>query len=78
MYQERSFTGADAALGETWTFSFDYVAAPLFGPGTVGSATTGAFVRVFDGAFNLLAEDTVDLTNAPTGLDLSRRFYSPC
>ena len=65
VYQERSFTGADAALGETWTFSFDYAGAeaPFF-PGASGSSTTAAYIRVFDGAFNILAEETFDTTSA--------------
>ena len=68
VYQEQKFSAADAELARTWTLKFDYAdAAAPFGiadqPGT--SATTSAFIRAFDDAFNLLADVTLDTTTAP-------------
>ena len=65
VFQERIFTAEDAANGQIWTLSFDYAGAenPL-AVGDVGSATAGAYIRVVDGAFNVLAEATVDTSSA--------------
>ena len=64
LFQSQNFTGAEAAEGATWTFNFDFAANPeaLLS----GTTTTGAFIRVFDGAFNLLDEQALDTTGATT------------
>ena len=56
LYVNQGFSGAEAALGTTWYFNFDYAANPA-APVT-GATQVGAFIRVFDGFFNLLAEQT--------------------
>ena len=67
VYQEQTFTGADAAMAETWTFSFDYAGGQdPFGVANNPDSTSAAFIRVFDGAFNLLAEETFDTSDAPS------------
>lgn len=59
IFYSQSFTGADTASGDSWVFSFDYREADTpFGP--AGDTEVGAFIRVFDGAFNLLQEVTLD------------------
>ena len=66
VFQEQTFTAAEADNEATWTFSFDYEKGCCgFGPGDVGSATTAAFITAFDGAFNELATVTFDTTAAP-------------
>ena len=62
LYQSVAFTGADAAAQETWTFNFDFARNPS-APIT-GDTRVGAFVRVFDGSFNLLAEQTFNTIGA--------------
>lgn len=57
-FVEQSFTAADTASGETWFFDFDYASNPA-APIT-GDTEVGAFIRVFDPAFNLLGGDTFD------------------
>ena len=65
VFQEQTFTAADAANEQTWTLGFDYAGAENpFGVGDVGSATTAAYIRVFDGAFNILASATFDTSAA--------------
>ena len=65
VFQEQTFTAADAAKEQTYTFSFDYAGAEdPFGVADVGSASTAAYIRVFDGAFNVLAEATFDTSSA--------------
>ena len=62
VFQSRTFTGDDAAAAGTYIFNFDFASnedEPLS-----GTTTTGAFIRVFDGAFNLLDEATFDTTAA--------------
>ena len=59
VFYSQAYTGADTASENTWVFSFDYKeAGGGFGPS--GDTEVGAFIRVFDGAFNLLAETTFD------------------
>lgn len=63
VFQEQTFTAADAALGATWNFRFDYAKADdPFGVG--GATATGAFIRVLDGSLNLLDEAVFDTTGA--------------
>ena len=52
IFHEFSFTGADTAAGDTWVFDFDYALNPAGPPS--GATEVGAFIRVFDPAFNLL------------------------
>ena len=58
IFHEELFTGAEAATGDTWVFSFDYAQNPQ-APVT-GDTQVGAFIRVLDGANNLLDEQTFD------------------
>lgn len=63
VFINQSFTGADTASGDTWIFTFDYREADSpFNP--AGNTEVGAFIRVFDGAFNLLATDTLDTSGS--------------
>ena len=63
VFQEQTFTVADAALAATRMFRFDYAKADdPFGVG--GSTTTGAFIRVLDGSSNVLDEAVFDTTGA--------------
>ena len=64
LFQQQQFFAEDAAEAGTYIFSFDFASNEEF-PVT-GSTTTGAFIRVFDGAFNLLDEATFDTTSATT------------
>ena len=65
LFRNQPFTSGDAALQETWYFNFDYAANPN---APVTSAITptqvGAFIRVFDPAFNLLDTATFDTIGA--------------
>ena len=61
VFIQQSFTGAEAAGGATWTFEFDYREADV---PPAGSTTVGAFIRVFDGAFNLLDEQPFDTSGS--------------
>lgn len=72
VFLEQTFTGADALLGQTYTFSFDYAGgggvgefAP-FGVAENENSTAAAFVRVFDGDFNELTSAEFDTSSAPT------------
>ena len=57
LFINQSFSGAEAAAGTTWYFNFDYASNPA--TASVAAPTeVGAFIRVFDGSFNLLAEQT--------------------
>ena len=58
VFRNFAYDAADTTGGDTWTFTFDYATNPGFGP--AGDTQVGAFIRVFDGAFNLLADDTLD------------------
>jgi hypothetical protein len=58
IFRNFAFDGTDTAAGDTWTFTFDYATNPGFGP--AGATEVGAFIRVFDGAYNLLATDTLN------------------
>jgi hypothetical protein len=62
LYVNQTFSGAEAASGATWYFNFDFAENPT-APVT-GATQVGAFIRVFDGAFNLLAEQTLSTLNA--------------
>lgn len=59
---DQTFTAADTASGDTWTFDFDYARNPAAPPS--GATQVGAFIRVFDPVFNLLAEQTLDTIGA--------------
>jgi hypothetical protein len=75
LFVNQPFTAADAALAETWTFNFAFAINPEF-PLTPG-VETGAFIRVFDPAYNLLAEQTFDTsggTSAFVSESLSQTF----
>lgn len=61
VFIQQDFTGAEAAGGATWTFEFDYREADV---PPAGSTTVGAFIRVFDGVFNLLDEQTLDTSGS--------------
>ena len=68
VFIQQTFTGAEAAGAATWTFDFDYREAdPPFGP--AGATQVGAFIRVFDGIFNLLDEATLDTAGSTTFQD---------
>lgn len=62
VFQQQNFTAGEAAAAGTWTFSFDYASNPQ-APLT-GDTTTAAFIRVFDGSFNLLDQQSFDTTVA--------------
>jgi hypothetical protein len=62
VYMNQGFTGADAALEETWFFDFVFASNPA-SPVT-GDSQVGAFIRVFDPSFNLLDTATFDTLNA--------------
>ncbi|MGB5396318.1 MAG: hypothetical protein WBN96_04165 [Gammaproteobacteria bacterium] len=65
VFIQQSFDGAEAAAGATWTFDFDFREADSpFGP--AGDTQVGAFIRVFDAAFNLLADDTLNTAGSTT------------
>ncbi len=65
VFIQQSFSSAEAATGATWTFDFDYKEADSpFGPG--GATQVGAFIRVFDGSFNLLDDDTLNTAGSTT------------
>jgi hypothetical protein len=75
LFVNQGFTGAQAALGQTWTFSFEYAENPPF-PVT-GDTQVGAFIRVFDPVFNLLDEqtfNTLPATSAFASASLSQTF----
>ena len=61
VYRQFSFSAADADDGDTWVFSFLYREADV--PPT-GSTEVGAFIRAFDGSFNLLREVTLDTSGS--------------
>ena len=62
VFRNFAFDASDTAAGDTWTFTFDYATNPGFGP--AGATEVGAFIRVFDGAYNLLADDTLNTNTA--------------
>jgi hypothetical protein len=62
IFHEISFTSADTASGATWVFDFDYSLNPDAPP--TGATQVGAFIRVFDPAFNLLDEQTFNTIGA--------------
>jgi hypothetical protein len=63
VYQQQSIGAAD--LNQTFSFNFDYRAADSpFAPG--GQTSTFAFIKVFDGAFNLLDSQLLNTTAAGT------------
>lgn len=64
VFQQQTFSAAEAAGGDTWTFEFLYREADL---GPTGSTTVGAFIRVFDNFFNLLDEQTLDTSGGIPG-----------
>ncbi len=67
VFQQQTFTAADAALGQTYTFSFDYAGGQdPFGVANDPTTTSAAFIRVFDGAFNLLDEAEFNTSDAPS------------
>tara|TARA_R110002049_G_scaffold2750_2_gene21595 strand:- start:437004 stop:442349 length:5346 start_codon:yes stop_codon:yes gene_type:complete len=62
LFRSQPFSGADAASADTFHFDFDFArnaAAPI-----TGDTEVGAFIRVFDGSFNLLAQQTFDTIGA--------------
>lgn len=62
IFREFIFDSSDTASGSTWDFAFDFsqnADAPI-----AGDTQVGAFIRVFDPVFNLLAEDTLDTSTA--------------
>jgi len=68
VFIEQRFSAAEAAGGATWTFDFDYRDADSpFGPS--GATEVGAFIRVFDGFFNLLDSDTLNTAGFTTFQD---------
>ena len=66
LFVSQDFTAADAALEETFAFDFDFAANAdaLLDPTT--DVVVGAFIRVFDPNFNLLAEQTFDTFTTDT------------
>ena len=61
VFIQQTFDATEAAGGATWTFDFDYREADV-PPG--GNTEVGAFIRVFDGSFNLLDTDTLDTSGS--------------
>ena len=62
VFREFVFDASDTVSGSTWDFAFDFsqnAADPLN-----GATQVGAFIRVFDPVFNLLAEATLDTSTA--------------
>jgi len=58
VFIQQTFSGAEAAGGATWTFDFDFASNP--DAPVTGDTEVGAFIRVFDAAFNLLDGDTLN------------------
>ena len=70
VFREMVYDGTDTASGDTWVFTFDYREADSpFGPG--GATQVAAYIRVFDGASNILFETTLD-TSGPTDWETGR------
>jgi hypothetical protein len=66
LFQEQTIGAGD--VGNTWTFTFDYLKSPNVINGD-GDTTTIAFIKVLkqsDGSFATLAFPTLDTTNAST------------
>jgi hypothetical protein len=62
VFRNFAYDASDTASGNTVLFDFDYREAVGFGPS--GATEVGAFIRVFDGAFNLLATDVLDTSGS--------------
>ncbi len=68
VYREMVYDGTDTANSDTWVFTFDYREADV-PPG--GATEVYAYIRVFDGASNILFETTLD-TSGPTDWETGR------
>lgn len=62
IYRNFTFDGSDTATGNTVLFDFDYREAAGFNPG--GQTEVGAFIRVFDGNWNLIGGDVLDTSGS--------------
>ncbi|MBT8132727.1 MAG: hypothetical protein HKN56_02650 [Gammaproteobacteria bacterium] len=63
VFRNFAYDASDTASGDTWIYEFDYKEADSpFGP--AGATQVSAFIRVFDGAFNLLADANLDTSGS--------------
>jgi hypothetical protein len=61
LFRMTSFDGTDTASGDTWVLSFRYREGDI---PPAGATQVGAFIRVFDPVWNLLAEATLDTSGS--------------
>jgi hypothetical protein len=61
IFRNFSYDAADTAGGDTWIFDFDYRESSV--PPS-GSTEVGAFIRVFDQWWNVIAEETLDTSGS--------------